>query len=63
MSQEDTQPSGVEIQETPPEATAAVEDTSRPKAAILSGVTLDGVPISTADFLGTPFVVKVYAEH
>ena len=63
VSQEDTQPSGVESQEAPSEAPAREEDTSRPKAAILSGVTLDGVPISTADFLGTPFVVKVYAEH
>ena len=44
-------------------AVAGVEDASRPEAAILSGLTLDGEPISTEDFLGTPFVVKVFAEH
>lgn len=45
------------------EATGGVEDSGRPKAPILSGLTLDGEPISTEDFLGTPFVVKVFAEH
>ena len=45
------------------EATAGSEDASRPEAAILSGLTLDGEPVSTEDFLGTPFVVKVFAEH
>ena len=39
------------------------EDTSRPKAPILSGQTLDGEPVSLEDFLGTPVVVKVFAEH
>ncbi|MCY4087842.1 MAG: hypothetical protein OXG37_13415 [Actinomycetia bacterium] len=63
MSREDTRPPQAESQEAPPETPAREEDTSRPKAAILSGQTLDGEPISTADFLGTPIVVKVYAEH
>lgn len=42
---------------------AREEDTSRPKAPIISGQTLAGEAISIEDFLGTPVVVKVFAEH
>lgn len=44
-------------------ATAGVEDPGRPEVPVLSGFTLDGAPISTGDFLGAPFVVKVFAEY
>ena len=50
-------------EEAPSGVAAGVEDASRPKAPILSGFTLGGEPISTGDFLGRPFVVKVFAEH
>ena len=49
--------------ESPSGAAEAVDDPGWPEAAILSGFTLDGEPISTEQFLGMPFVVKVFAEH
>ena len=48
---------GESVGELPP------EDTSRPLAPELAGTSLDGAPLSTADFRGRPVFVVFFAWH